>query len=647
MKKIATIILLSLLGQCVLAQSFSRKFGKVTQDELEMTTYEKAPDAEAVILYENIDVRYEFSTSAIQLVFYREIKIKILKKEGTSWGDGEIILYDRGRGGAQFLSGHKGSAYNLVNGKIVESELKKEYIFKEKLDDVRTRVKFSIPEVKEGTVLEYRYKIASEYFYSMPDIDIQHSIPVMYSKFHVEVPEYFEFKPNTKGYHRLNIKREGGNGRWGDLSYLTNIVSCETEDVPALKYDSYVWCLDDFRTKVEFEFSAIKIPMRLPQLFAHSWKSVNEALEKSDFNSNLKTSYPFKKEVADIKASDISDKDKLRSILKLVQSKMKWNQTYSIHSNSPRSAAEKGTGSSGEINFVLHSALRDAGFDVVPILLSPRRYGRLPLASATINNLRTFVVRVTLNGEFLYVDATNPHSDINILPSNLLVDRARIYKVNEHNGWVDLSNISKSATTSLLTGDIDESGVLTGTITKKYTNQHAYVFANKYEEYKTKEEYIEYLNKQNNGTVEDVEVEGLGTLEISEIITFTTTLNSTAEYIYLNALVFPYMSENPLKQQERILPVEFSFPETQSITCLIRFPENYTVEEKPENINLSTCEDGARFSYISQCVLNNLQVRFNFTMNRIIYPTADYKDLSAFYGMLVQKSESQIVIKKN
>jgi hypothetical protein len=647
MKKIMIIFLVLFLSQCALAQSFSRKFGKVTKDELEMKTYDKAPDAEAVVLYEDIDVRYEFSGAGIQLVYSREIKIKILKKEGTSWGDGEFILYNRGKGGTEFLSGHKGTAYNLVDGKIVESELKKEYIFKEKLDDVRTRVKFSIPEVREGSVVEYKYKISSDYILTMPDIDIQHSIPVMYSTFKVDAPEYFEFKPTVKGYHRLNIQRHGGNGSSGGLQYLTNIVTCETEHVPALKDDSYVWCLDDFTTKVEFELSAIKIPMQIPRFYNRDWKSVNETLEKSDFNSNLKTSYPFKKEVADIKASDISDKDKIRSILKLVQSKMKWNKTYSIQSNSPRSAAEKGTGSSGDINFVLHSALRDAGFDVVPILLNPRIFGRLPLANAAISKLHTFIIRITLNGEFLYVDGTNPHSDINVLPTNLLVDRARIYKVNDQNGWVDLTNISKNATNTLLVGNIDESGVLEGTISKKYINQNAYMFANRYDDYKTKEEYVEYLTKHYNGTIEDVEIEGLGTLEINEKIKFSTTLNTTAEYIYLNALVFPYMSENPLKQQERILPVEFSFPEIQNITCIINIPENFKVEERPENVSLSACEDGVKYSYISQNVMTNLQVKFNFTMNRIIYPTSDYKDLSAFYGMLVQRGESQIVIKKN
>ncbi|MDR2125243.1 MAG: DUF3857 domain-containing protein [Prevotellaceae bacterium] len=491
MKKLIILLLTILFLQPVSAQNFSRKFGKITKDELEMTTYDKAPDAEAVILYEDVDIYYHFA-NVITLVYDYKIKVKILKKEGTSRGDGAIILYNRGSSD-EFLSGLEASSYNLSDGKIVESKLKKDYIFKEKLDDKRTRVKFSIPEVKVGSIIEYKYKITSDYFFSIPNINVQHSIPVMYSKFNVAVPEYFKFSLNVKGYHRLNIQREQGNYNSGGYFFNTNIVSCEAEHIPALKDDSYIWCLDDFRTKVEFELSAIEIPGRLSTLYSKTWKSVNEALEESSFNSNLKTSYPFKKEVMAIKESSMSDREKVRSILKLVQSKMKYNGKYALSSNSPRQAAEKGTGSSAEINFVLHSALRDADFDVIPILLNPRQYGRLPLALPTIEKINTFIVRVTLNGEYLYLDGTNPHSDINVLSPDLLVDRARIYRVNDENGWVNLTNITKSVSAISVLGNINDENELSGTIRRIYTNQAAYAFANSYEKYKTKEEYIEAI----------------------------------------------------------------------------------------------------------------------------------------------------------
>lgn len=645
MKRTSILILVCLLTQYLTAQNFSQKFGKVTVAELEMETYDKAPDAEAVILYENVDMYYTISNN-FNLVYEYKIKVKILQKEGTSWGDGEIILYNRGSSN-EFLSGLKASSYNLVNGKIVESELKKDYIFKEKIDEKRTRVKFSIPEVKAGSVIEYKYKTTSDYIFSIPDLNVQHSIPVMYSKFNISVPEYFKFGLNVKGYHRLNIQRGKGNFNSPGYFFNTDVVSCEAEHIPALKDESYIWCLDDFRTKVEFELSSIEIPGQMYKSFTNSWKAVNETLEKSDFSSNLKTSYPFKKEVLAIKESNASEKEKVRNILKLVQLKMKYNGRYSLSSNSPRQAAEKGTGTSADINFVLHSALRDADFDVVPILLNPRSFGRLPLAKPSMDKINTFIVRVTLNGEYLYLDGTNPHSDINVLPPNLLVDKARIYKIDNDGGWVNLTNISKSVSSISVFGNISDENELSGTIRRTYTNQAAYSFANNYEKYKTKEEYIEAIKKEFSLKVNDIEVKGIDSLVISEIISFTSTVNSTDEYIYLNSTVFPFMSENKLKQQERILPVEFNYQVMYNMTCGIILPTNYSVEEKPENINLSACENGVKYTYISQTSLNNLQIKFSHSVDRLVFAAQEYKDLSAFHGMLAQMSDSQIVIKKN
>jgi hypothetical protein len=107
------------------------------------------------------------------------------------------------------------------------------------------------------------------------------------------------------------------------------------------------------------------------------------------------------------------------------------------------------------------------------------------------------------------------------------------------------------------------------------------------------------------------------------------------------------MSENKFKQQERILPVEFNYPVTYNINCGIIFPPAYSVEEKPENINLSACENGVKYTYISQTSYNNLQIKFSYSVDRLIFTVQEYKDLSAFYGMLTQMSDNQIVIKKN
>ncbi len=50
--------------------------------------------------------------------------------------------------------------YNLVNGKIEKTKLKSEGEFNEQvLNKFRSRKKITMPNVKEGSVLEYKYTI--------------------------------------------------------------------------------------------------------------------------------------------------------------------------------------------------------------------------------------------------------------------------------------------------------------------------------------------------------------------------------------------------------------------------------------------------------------------------------------------------------
>ena len=61
------------------------KFGKPTKEEMQMTTYEAEPDAEAVVLCRLTDVEYSIQQTGY-LVDYREkVRIKVLKPSGVRY----------------------------------------------------------------------------------------------------------------------------------------------------------------------------------------------------------------------------------------------------------------------------------------------------------------------------------------------------------------------------------------------------------------------------------------------------------------------------------------------------------------------------------------------------------------------------------
>jgi hypothetical protein len=100
------------------AQSSPIKFGEIPMEDMKMTIYEKDPSASAVVL-----VDYGKTTG---FMYERHVRIKILNKEGLGWADASVPLFGNGR-----VQNLKASTYNLVDGKIVETEMSKDGVFRE------------------------------------------------------------------------------------------------------------------------------------------------------------------------------------------------------------------------------------------------------------------------------------------------------------------------------------------------------------------------------------------------------------------------------------------------------------------------------------------------------------------------------------
>ena len=109
------------------AQEYSFKYGKITPDELRMTLYVPEPYAPSVFIYDDRDIHYSFGNS-IQLLCYRTVKIKVFKDEGVKWGD-VAIDFGNYQLSKEVVSRIDAAAYNLVDGKTVKTQLKRQNIF--------------------------------------------------------------------------------------------------------------------------------------------------------------------------------------------------------------------------------------------------------------------------------------------------------------------------------------------------------------------------------------------------------------------------------------------------------------------------------------------------------------------------------------
>jgi hypothetical protein len=630
------------------AQDWSRKFGKITNYEIDMQRYQPDTAAVAVYLYENLDVSFLLLNQPGKLFQQMKdysVKIKILKPEGFSLADVEIP-YRTSSTSKEYVSQLSVSAYNRVDGKIVKTELKNSDARNEQLSETMYVRKFTIPEVRVGTIIEYKYRLTSDYYFDIAPVRVQHAYPVVYHRSEVRTPQYFLFNINAQGHHRVAVQtsREVHPG----TNFNDDVRTIVAENVPALVDEPYVWSVNDFRTKVSFELRSIEIPGTYYKNYTTSWEAIDKVLKDSSFGEHLRGGTPLRDEVDAIKASTGGDEPAtLYKILKLVTGRMNWNGRYNLLATNPRQRLNEGAGGSAEINAILHGAIRHAGFNVTPVLLNPRQAGRLPYGHPSIESIDTFVLLVTLSDGTRYVlDGTRPTNLPNVIPVDLKVDRARVYGAEGDDGWIDLTQLPGDERTVMTMCEISADGTLTGKTTQSMRHTAATGVKLNWADAGSEDKYVEEIEKARGIEVTSFTIDGLETAAVTEKTEYTMPVSSAGDFLYVNALVTPFMTTNRFSQQERRLPVEFNDREKHTVSAVITIPEGYAVEELPQNIRMTVCDNGA--SYLYQAVANGrvVQLKMDFSLNRLLFTVDEYDDLNTFFGMVAEKNNAQIVLKK-
>lgn len=270
-----------LLGLLLLAPSLSAqtkelkvKYGKISDEEMNMKSWSRDPAAPAVVLFDKgkITHRYVDGTGFI-LEFERHVRIKVFSKEATRLGDVAIFYF-----ATQRVNDLKATSYNLENGKVVETKLDKDNVFSEKLTRSRMLKKLTIPAVREGSVIEYKYSIVDEGSVGIQNWVFQRrEIPTIWSEFEASVPTFIEYRKMSQGWEPFALTEEELKDETIDINYTARssgyVVDSKSvnvkveysvnrmhfiqENVPALKPEQYVYSANDYLSQINFDITAV------------------------------------------------------------------------------------------------------------------------------------------------------------------------------------------------------------------------------------------------------------------------------------------------------------------------------------------------------------------------------------------------------
>jgi hypothetical protein len=204
MKNIVLLVLV--FGSLFNLNAQNYKFGKVSKDEVESKVHPINIDANASVLFKKEEIYYIYDTN-LGFVLYTDVheRIKIYNKDGFDWATKEIALYVSNNQEEEVV-GVKGETYNIKNGELVSLKLDKDGVFEEKENKYRNKKKITMPGIREGSVIEYKYTIRSPFITSIDKIQLQYSIPIDKLEVNVIIPPFFIFKKHTNPQSQLDFK---------------------------------------------------------------------------------------------------------------------------------------------------------------------------------------------------------------------------------------------------------------------------------------------------------------------------------------------------------------------------------------------------------------------------------------------------------
>jgi len=663
------IAILCFFGTSV-AQNY--KFGKVSKEELLQKEHPSEPSAEAAILYRETHSNFEYSSdSGFYMVTDVFERIKIYNKEGFDWATKEVDLY-QGSSGKDEISGLKAYTYYLgANEKIEEIKLKSEGIFEEKTNKYIHKVRFTMPDVKEGCIIEYKYTIKSPFISNIDEFRFQETIPVENVEVRFASPEYFVFKTHQKGWVPYKVDKDRrdrtislsnarsefdkyGNmvnkGGAREVKLKEDIYLIKLSNVPAMKEEAYVGNIDNYSTSLKFELSYVDFPGSPLDTYSTTWEDVSKGIYQVDsFGDELARDNYFEDDLNNLLNGISNPEEKVSRIFSYVLNKMTWNNNTSYYTNEGvKEAYKKGSGNVADINLMLVAMLRKANLNADPVLVSTKDHG-MPLFP-TRNGFNYVIAGVELPQGVLLLDATNKNAEIGVLRPSIMNWQGRIIKKDGSSGWVSLTPQTPAVKSAMVNAEIKSNMSVTGKAQTRFTGNYALYYRTEYKSLNEDAQRKAIEKNSNQAELSALHFENLETVgkPVSLNYDFESidAVEDVAGKLYFSPMVFMATTESPFKPETRDYPIDFGYPMKDRYIINITVPEGYKVESMPENAVFNLGENTGSYRYLISQTGNKLQLSVEFSINKSFIAADEYGNLKKFFELLIAKENEKVVLSK-
>ncbi len=651
MRKLTLTSLLILSASLIFAQKEIPDYGKIDKADLQLKECEFDKDAEAYKLLSFSDVHYDIAGD-IEIITDSRTRIKILKDKGLDEANIKVRFYSKDR--YENINNISGVTYNLdEGGNVVTTKLDNSSIYIKKINNQYSEVTFTMPDVKVGSVFEYKFTDEKKSYGDVDDWYFQDDIPTRYSMYRILIPNIFRFVTQILAYQDVEHKSEVLNS---NLYYHGGIVSDRAEErtfslknIPALREEPFMGAEKDYLQRIVCQLQRIIYNNGEVDEVMSNWpKLTQQLLEDEDFGLQLKKNLPHTKPLDDSLKNVQGDYNKMVLIYDYVRANMNWNNSEHIYSSQGvKTAWEKKIGSNAEINFILISLLRDAGIKAFPLLVSTKDNGTVNTVYPFLEQFNCAMTCVLIGDNKYFLNGADKYNPANLIPYDVLDNEGFIVD-KEYGGWVRLSD-PKDRWKNIVfySAEITPDAQMEGKATI-----YSYGYSKNPRVKKWKEEkssFDDYFTKDLTGLkVKNIELkyEDVDTMPLQQKLDFTLPVNASGDFKYFTLNLFQGLEKNPFIADERKTDIDFNYPQSYTLIGKVNLPDDYEFDDLPKSIKMIMPDSSITLERIIQLDNNEINFRITLDFTRSYYLASAYGNFQEFYKKLFSTLNEQIVIKK-
>lgn len=514
--------------------------------------------------------------------------------------------------------------------------------------DARYNLKeFTMPNVRDGSVLEYSYQIRRRYIEELPAFYLANQVPTVLAKVTITYPQYLRYDAIIQDFDYEVRHEEVKTPVYDAPEIFTNpqpdpILKevWTARNIPAVKNEKFISTLSDYRGNIKFQLSEFGIPR---QPLENSWKFVVEEIRQKQqlfetINGNKKA-FQMGQSIRNAVSTKEAAQD---SIFQYLLKKVQYNQK-----NMPFSPVQGEEVLSGEktnqaaINQTLVSMLRGAAIEAYPVLISTRKSGKINKGYPSFFQFNGQLVWAKIGNKTTLMDASFNYSEPGLIPVEAYNQTGLLLKDNSYK-WIEI-NPPKSVFSIQVNmeAELRRDGSLAGHINSTYLGYPArQIRLNKAKGMAMAtivEELLfgSYLNVQL-ANVELLQTSSNQPIQITADFVLPDYATVFSSGLRFRPMVVGYLMQNPFDGSRRELPITLDAPEKLNFNYTITLPEGYLFSEKVNNKSIELA--GAVLAEHYNIDGNTVQYQFQIDINQKQFSNKLYPQLLNLYERWVQLS---------